>query len=421
MSEAYRRAGVDIAAADEAVARMRRHVESTRRREVWGTLGGFGGGFALDLGRFREPVLVSGTDGVGTKLMIAYATGRHDTVGIDCVAMCVNDILVHGAEPLFFLDYIATGRVDPAQLEAVVAGVAAGCREAGCALLGGETAEMPGLYRPGEYDIAGFAVGAVERSRYLDGSRVRPGDVILGLPSSGLHSNGFSLARKIVFEEAGLGVWDPLPGCGGAVGEVLLAPTRIYVKAILALLDRVEVRGMAHITGGGLLDNVARVLPGGCRAVIDASAWEEPAVFAALRKLSVRPLSAEDLYHTWNMGIGYVCIVAPEDAGRALAVLREAGEAAVRIGEVAAGPRGVTVRTPHSGTGVVEREAAGPGPGGAATGGAAGPAAGGAGGSGASRAAEADGPPAGARGNGDRPGSVSPGSGRFPGEGGGRR
>ncbi|MDI3257639.1 MAG: phosphoribosylformylglycinamidine cyclo-ligase [Kyrpidia sp.] len=369
MSDAYRKAGVDIAAADRAVARIKRHVESTRRPEVWGAFGGFGGGFALDAARFREPVLVSGTDGVGTKLMIARAAGKHDTVGIDCVAMCVNDILVHGAEPLFFLDYVAVGRLEPSLVEAVVAGVAAGCREAGCALLGGETAEMPGMYRPGEYDLAGFAVGAVERSRFVDGSRVRPGDAIIGLPSAGLHSNGFSLVRQIVFDEAGLSPADPLPGCDGTVGEVMLKPTRIYVRAVLALLNRVEVRGMAHITGGGLLDNVARTLPEGCRAVLDASAWEEPPVFAALRRLAAEPLAAEDLYQTWNMGIGYVCIVAPEDVDRATAVLREAGEAPVRIGAVEAGPRGVTIRTAHAPSGVVGRDAGGAGGGDAPAGG----------------------------------------------------
>ncbi|CAB3389487.1 phosphoribosylformylglycinamidine cyclo-ligase [Kyrpidia spormannii] len=377
MSEAYRKAGVDIAAADRSVARMKRHVESTRRPEVWGAFGGFGGGFALDMARYKEPVLVSGTDGVGTKLLVARAVGRYDTVGIDCVAMCVNDIIVHGAEPLFFLDYLAVGRVDPDQVEAVVSGVAAGCREAGCALIGGETAEMPGMYAPGDYDLAGFAVGAVERARFVDGSRVRPGDVVIGLASAGLHSNGFSLARKIVFEDAGLSVEDELPECGATVGEVLLAPTRIYVRAILALLERVDVRGMAHITGGGLLDNVIRTLPEGCRAVLDATAWEEPPVFAALRRLSVEPPTAEDLYQTWNMGIGFVCMIAQEDVDRAMAVLKENGGRPVQIGRVEAGDRSVVIRTPHAASGVVMRraetgvavdksdEASGGGPGGA--------------------------------------------------------
>ena len=360
MSEAYREAGVDIAAAEAAVERMRGHIAATRRAGVFGGFGGFGGGFALDTTRYREPVLISGTDGVGTKILIAQQLGRHGTIGIDCVAMCVNDILTHGAEPLFFLDYVATGRVDPARMEEIVAGVAQGCQQAGCALLGGETAEMPGLYAPDEYDLAGFAVGAVERAAYLDGRGVQPGDVVIGLPSIGLHSNGYSLARKILLDDAGLALHDilpELPAEANVLGEALLTPTRIYVAAVLALLERVVVHGMAHITGGGLLGNLPRVLPPGCQAQLDATTWNEPPIFAALQARAPRPLSAADLYTTWNMGIGYVCIVAAEDASMALDALRSGGEQPRTIGTISAGERGIRLATPHATSGALFRAA----------------------------------------------------------------
>ena len=337
-SDLYREAGVDIGAADRALARIKPLAQATRRAEVIGGIGGFGAGFLFAKDRYDEPVLVSGTDGVGTKLKIAFALDRHDTVGIDCVAMCVNDILAMGAEPLFFLDYFATGRLAPAVLEAVVAGVAQGCRQAGAALIGGETAEMPGMYADGEYDLAGFAVGVAERRRYLDGAAVRPGDVLIGLPSSGAHANGFSLIRKLL-AEAGVGYGDRPPGWERTVGETLLAPTRIYARAARALLASVEVRAMAHITGGGLVENLPRVLPDGLGCVVDPGSWPLPPVFAWLAGLAGAPFA--DLCRTWNMGIGYVAVVPGEEVGVALAALAEAGEAAHVIGRVEAGFRGV--------------------------------------------------------------------------------
>ncbi len=325
----YRDAGVDIDAGNQAVERIREHVAGTRRPECLGELGGFGGAFALDTSRYRQPVLVSGTDGVGTKLRIAFEMGRHDSIGIDVVAMCVNDILVQGAEPLFFLDYLAVGRLDPAQVEQIVAGVARGCRQAGCALIGGETAEMPGFYPPGEYDVAGFCVGVVERDRMLAPDRVRDGDVLLGLASSGLHSNGFSLVRRIVRERA---LDQPVAGLAGPLGEVLLTPTRIYVKSILSLLEEVPVSGLAHITGGGLTENVPRMLPAGMDALIRPDSWPVPAVFRFLQEEGrVLP---DEMLRTFNMGIGMVLAVRPEDEGRARDHLTGQGEQVVTIGRV---------------------------------------------------------------------------------------
>lgn len=337
----YARAGVDIDAGNEAVERIKRHVATTVCPGVVGGIGGFAGLFQLDLKRFSEPVLVSGCDGVGTKLKVAFALGRHDTIGIDAVAMCVNDILVQGAEPLFFLDYLAVGKLMPEQVEQVVAGVAAGCRTAGCALLGGETAEMPGFYPPGEYDLAGFAVGAVERSRLVDGSGIRPGDVVLGLASSGLHSNGFSLARRVLLEEAGLSLGEYLPELGCTLGEEMLRPTRIYVRPVLDLLQKVKVKGMAHITGGGLLENIPRVLPPGTRVRLKAGAWPVPPIFSLIK---VKGNVAEaEMLRTFNLGIGYVLIVAPENEERALELLAALGEKAWTIGTVVAGEPGVEV------------------------------------------------------------------------------
>jgi len=337
----YERAGVDIDAGNEAVERIKPHVASTVRSGVVGGIGGFAGLFQLDLKRFREPVLVSGCDGVGTKLKVAFALGKHDTVGIDAVAMCVNDILVQGAEPLFFLDYLAVGKLVPEQVEQVVAGVAAGCRAAGCALLGGETAEMPGFYPPGEYDLAGFAVGAVERSRLVDGSGIRPGDVVLGLASSGLHSNGFSLARRVLLEEAGLNLWDSLPELGCTLGEEMLRPTRIYVRPVLDLLPEVRVKGMAHITGGGLLENIPRVLPPGTRVRLVAGAWPVPPIFSLIQEKG--NVAEAEMLRTFNLGIGYVLIVGPEDEERTLELLAALGEKAWPIGTVVAGEPGVEV------------------------------------------------------------------------------
>ena len=334
----YRESGVDIDAGEDAVRRITRLAHATNRAEVLGGVGGFASFVRIPAG-YREPVLVSSTDGVGTKLKVAFLAGRHDTVGIDLVAMGVNDILVHGAEPLYFLDYIAVGHIDPAQIEVVVGGIAEGCRQAGCALVGGEMAEHGIGHSPGEYDLAGFAVGVVERARLLDGTAVRVGDQLLGLASSGLHSNGFSLVRRIVFDVMGLGVRDSLPGTGRSVADELLEPTRIYVRSIQKLLESVEVRAMAHVTGGGLTGNMPRVLPAGCRARIFRSAWSVPPVFEVLRKAG-RVEDAE-MFRTFNMGIGYVVIVPPVASEMAFRLLREAGERVARLGEIVPGERGV--------------------------------------------------------------------------------
>ena len=337
----YRESGVDIDAGEDAVRRITPLARATNRAEVLAGVGGFAS-FVLVPAGYREPVLVSSTDGVGTKLKVAFLAGRHDTVGIDLVAMGVNDILVHGAEPLYFLDYIAVGRLDPAQIETVVGGIAAGCRQAGCALVGGEMAEHTGGHAPGEYDLAGFAVGVVERARLIDGTAVRVGDQVLGLASSGLHSNGFTLVRRIVFDVMGLGVFDPLPGMGRSVADVLLEPTRIYVRSIQKLLESVEVRAMAHVTGGGLTGNVPRVLPTGCRVRISRSSWSVPPVFEVLRKAG--HVDDAEMFRTFNMGIGYVVIVPPAAAETASGLLRDSGERVARLGEVVAGERGVELQ-----------------------------------------------------------------------------
>ena len=336
----YRDAGVDIEAGDEAVRRIAPLADRTFRPEVLGGIGSFAGFVRVPAG-YREPVLVSSTDGVGSKLKLAFLTDRHDTVGIDLVAMGVNDLLVHGAEPLYFLDYIGIGRLDPARVEALVSGVAEGCRRAGCALIGGETAELPDIYVAGEYDLAGFAVGIVERERIVDGRAVRPGDVVLGLASSGLHSNGYSLARRIVFDVLGLRADSPLPGTGRTVGEELLEPTLIYAAAVRALLAQAPVSAMANITGGGLTGNVPRVLPEGCRVVLRRSAWSEPPVFETLRQAG--RVSEPEMLRTFNLGVGYVAIVRAADADRARGALDGAGARTSVIGEVVAGERGVEV------------------------------------------------------------------------------
>ena len=334
----YRETGVDIEAGDEAVRRIAPLARATTRPEVLGGIGGFAG-FVRVPSHLREPVLVSSTDGVGSKLKVAFMADRHTTVGIDLVAMGVNDVLVHGAEPLYFLDYVGMHRVEPARVESIVAGIAAGCREAGCALIGGETAELPDLYAPGEYDLAGFAVGVVEQSRIVTGAGVAPGDVVIGLASSGLHSNGYSLVRHLVFERLGLGLDEAFPGTGRSVADELLEPTRIYVRPVLALLATLDVRAMAHITGGGLTGNLPRVLPEGSRAVIQAGSWRVPPVFETLG--AAGQVDEAEMYRTFNMGIGFVVVVSPADAERALGVLRGAGETALLIGRIEAGQRGV--------------------------------------------------------------------------------
>jgi phosphoribosylformylglycinamidine cyclo-ligase len=329
----YARAGVDIAAGDEAVRLIAPHAARTARPEVLGGLGGFGAAFALDPTRWREPVLVSATDGVGTKLLVAQATGRLDTVGVDLVAMCVNDIACCGAEPLWFLDYVAVGVLVPEQVEQLVSGIADGCVQAGCALVGGETAELPGMYAPGAFDLAGFTVGIVERGQQLGAHRVQAGDALVGIASSGLHSNGYSLARKVLLEEQGHALEDLVPELGRTVADELLEPTRIYVRALRGLLDAgLPVRAAAHITGGGLVENVPRVLPDELHAEIEYGSWERPAVF----DLVARALDERDAHRTFNMGIGMVLVVAAEAAEETCRMLGELGERAWRIGEVRA-------------------------------------------------------------------------------------
>jgi phosphoribosylformylglycinamidine cyclo-ligase len=329
----YRDAGVDIEAGDALVEAIKPLARSTRRTGVMGGLGGFGALFDLKAAGFRDPVLVASTDGVGTKLRLAIEAGRHDTVGIDLVAMCVNDLVVQGAEPLFFLDYFATGRLEVEGARAVIAGIAEGCRQAGCALVGGETAEMPGMYAAGDYDLAGFAVGAAERGALLPRGDVAPGDVLLGLGSSGVHSNGFSLVRRVV-EASGVGLGEPAPfdAAGRSLGEALLEPTRIYVRPLLALHRAGLLKAAAHVTGGGLPGNVPRILPEGVEAVLDAGAWPVPAVFGWLARAGGVP--ADEMLRVFNCGVGMVVVAAPEAADEAARVLTAAGEIVFRIGRL---------------------------------------------------------------------------------------
>jgi phosphoribosylformylglycinamidine cyclo-ligase len=334
----YRAAGVDIQAGDLAVSRIAPLAASTRRPEVLGGIGAFAAFCRVPEG-YRDPVLVSSTDGVGTKLRIAIMADRHDTVGIDLVAMGVNDLLVHGAEPLFFLDYLAVNRVEPDRIETIVAGIAAGCRQAGCALVGGETAEMGSFYAPGEYDLAGFAVGVAERSALVTGQQVSVGDRALGLASSGLHSNGYTLAREAIFGRMGLKLGDPIPGTGRSGGEELLEPTRIYVKPVLGVLRDVTVKAMAHITGGGISENLPRVLPPGRRARIDPGAWVVPPVFRAIQRAAA--VDDAEMRRTFNMGVGFVLIVSPADVGVVVKGLQASGEQCFEIGEIVAGEPGV--------------------------------------------------------------------------------
>jgi phosphoribosylformylglycinamidine cyclo-ligase len=325
----YKAAGVDIDAGTDVVDRIRGLARATFTPGVLSDIGAFGGLFRLEPGRFRDAVLVASADGVGTKLKVAFLAGRHDTVGEDLVNHCVNDILVQGAEPLFFLDYFATGRLLPQVAEAVVGGMARACRLNGCALLGGETAEMPGFYADGEYDLAGFIVGACERDRLIDGRTIAAGDVLVGLPSSGLHTNGYSLARHIVFERLGLGVSSAVPELGTTVGDALLVPHRSYLPAIRPLLSGGRIRGMAHITGGGITDNLPRVLPDGTAAVVDTAAWDMPAVFRWLRQAGQIPDA--DMRRTFNLGIGLVVVCAPDEADAVVAAAGEGGVPGARV------------------------------------------------------------------------------------------
>jgi phosphoribosylformylglycinamidine cyclo-ligase len=341
----YADAGVSIDAGNALVKTIGPLARSTARPGADAELGGFGGFFDLKAAGYSDPLLVAANDGVGTKLKLAIETGRHDGVGIDLVAMCANDLIVHGAEPLFFLDYYATGKLDNRVAAAVVASIAEGCRQAGCALIGGETAEMPGMYSEGDYDLAGFCVGAVERDKVLTGEAIRPGDVILGLASSGVHSNGFSLVRRII-EQEGWNLEEALPGEGGrALAEVLLEPTRIYVRELLPLVQAGKIKGLAHITGGGLLENIPRVLPGNCHAVIDVSQWQLPPVFAYLQQGG--SIDAQEMARTFNCGVGMAVIVEE-------GLLSELSTDCFEIGRVEAGPRGCTVKGAQGSWGATE-------------------------------------------------------------------
>ena len=334
----YREAGVDIDAGEDLVERIKPHVRRSMRREVLGGIGGFGALVEVPLDRYRKPVLVSGTDGVGTKLRLAIDTQRHDTVGIDLVAMCVNDVVVQGAEPLFFLDYFATGKLDVVVGERLIAGIVEGCIQAGCALVGGETAEMPGMYHGEDYDLAGFCVGIVEKDAIIDGSATRAGDVILGLPSSGPHSNGFSLIRKIL-QINNTDVTVPLDGV--SLVDRLMAPTRIYVKPLLALMSKLPIHGLSHITGGGLVENIPRVLPDGLEAVLERKSWRDEVVFNWLQRQG--QVADAEMYRVFNCGIGMTVHLAATDADRAIQLLREMNQEALIIGEVRAGSYGVRI------------------------------------------------------------------------------
>ena len=336
----YKTAGVDIDAGNETVRRIKSLARATFTSGVLSEIGSFGGLFALDREQYREPVLVSSADGVGTKLKVAFMTGRHNTVGTDLVNHCVNDILVQGARPLFFLDYLATGRLQPDVAEQVIAGVARGCKENGCALIGGETAEMPGFYADGEYDIAGFIVGVVEKSKIVDGRSIRPGDALVGLPSSGLHTNGYSLARRVLFDDRGLAADSTSPELGTTVGDALLAPHRSYLRAIAPLLDAGLVKGMAHITGGGITENLPRVLPERCAATIHPGTWTELPIFTLISELG--SIARVEMFRAFNMGIGLIVVCDADQAHDVLGYLAAAGEREARIiGSVTQGDRAV--------------------------------------------------------------------------------
>ena len=335
----YAGAGVDISAGEEAVRRIKNHVRSTFRPEVIGDIGGFGGLFAFASGRYKHPVLVSSTDGVGTKALIAQATGRFTTIGVDLVAMCVDDIVCQGAEPLFFNDYIAVGKLDPDHIEQLVEGIAEGCRIAGCALVGGEMAEHPGAMKAGEFDLVGFAVGAVERDRVLTGAEVRPGDVLIGLPSPNLRSNGYSLARKALLEVEGRSLdSEAYPGANHSLADELLSPSVIYAPALLELLRHADVHAAAHITGGGIPGNLSRVLPEKCDAVVQRRAFETPRIFTEIQRIGEIPDA--EMAATFNLGLGMIVVVPPSDVYKALDVLRSSGHRAVQVGEVVDGGHG---------------------------------------------------------------------------------
>lgn len=335
----YRTAGVDIDEGDRFVSLIKPLVRQTFRNEVLTDIGSFNALFRLDVKKYRDPVLVSGTDGVGTKLNIAFMTGVHNTIGIDLVAMCVNDILTSGAEPLFFLDYFATGSLDPEKASKVIEGIVEGCKQAGCSLVGGETAEMPGFYKNGEYDLSGFAVGVAERDRIIEGSGIREGDILIGLSSSGLHSNGYSLARKVLFEHKKMDISDYIPELGMTLGEELLKPTVIYVRAFNALKDIIDIKGMVHITGGGISGNLPRIFPDNICAVVRKGSWPVPVIFRLVEEMGHVP--EHDMWRTFNMGIGYIIIVPEGQSGDAIAILKRSGFDPYIIGNVYKGEKEV--------------------------------------------------------------------------------
>lgn len=337
MAISYKDSGVDIDAADLSVQMIKKYVQSTYTKQVLGDIGNFGGFFQID-DSHKNPVLVAGADGVGTKLKIAFMMDKHDTVGIDCVAMCVNDVLVHGAKPLFFLDYIAVGKLLPQKISQIVKGLCDGCIQAGCALIGGETAQMPDMYKEDEYDLAGFAVGIVEKEKLLDGSKVREGDIVIGLASSGIHSNGFSLARKVLLKDLKLDTY--INDFEKTLGEELLTPTKIYVKPILEILDE-SIHAMAHITGGGIVENLPRVLPNGLEARLDKKSWNTPAVFHLIQKMG--QIDEREMFRTFNMGIGFILIVEKNSVDEVIRKLQIRGEKASIIGQIFKGQRGVVI------------------------------------------------------------------------------
>ncbi len=334
----YKSAGVDVEAGYEAVKKMKQHTARTNVPGVLGGLGSFGGFFELPK-NVKNPVLVSGTDGVGTKLQIAFMMKRHDTIGVDAVAMCVNDIVCHGAKPLYFLDYIGTGRLNPDAAAEIVKGICDGCIEAGCALIGGETAEMPGFYKDEEYDVAGFAVGVVDKSKIINGEKVKAGDVVIGIPSSGLHSNGFSLVRKLFFEKYKYRVDQYIEELGTTLGESLLTPTRIYVKLVENLISKFKIKGIAHMTGGGFIENIPRTIPEGLKAIINIKSYKVPPIFKLMQRLG--NIEEKEMYNTFNMGIGLILVVSKRDAEAILEELKEKGEEAVILGNIAKGEGGI--------------------------------------------------------------------------------
>ncbi|MDR7869281.1 MAG: phosphoribosylformylglycinamidine cyclo-ligase [Tissierellaceae bacterium] len=341
MSLTYKDAGVDKEAGYKEVQMIKGLIKKTHIPGVLSDIGGFAGLFQLDISKFKEPVLVSGTDGVGTKLKIAFMMDKHDTIGEDCVAMCVNDILCQGAKPLFFLDYIATGKLVPETMAKIVEGVSNGCIKAGCALVGGETAEMPGFYNNNEYDVAGFSVGAVDKSKIINGSSIEEGDIIIGLPSSGIHSNGYSLVRKIIFERQGMEIDTFVSELGTTIGEELLKPTRIYTNPVYELVEKFNIKGLCHITGGGFFENIPRMLPEGLTAEINIDVIDTPTIFNLLQKWG--NIALKEMYSTFNMGVGMVMVVSEDEYSNVKSVLDEKGESFYKLGKISKGPEGVVL------------------------------------------------------------------------------